>query len=111
MHWYVHVHLHVCAHTCDCVHETYMFVICVDVHVALHVKVQLYHLAYRVKINCRSQKKKKKKSKRKIAFAGYKLCSPFAHSRLHPLFSSVLYNLMLPGLFEEFLLQVPSSTL
>ena len=59
MHWYEHVHLHVCAHPCDCAHETYMFVICMDFHVALNIKVLVYHLAHRVKINCQPQGKKK----------------------------------------------------
>lgn len=70
--------------------------------------VHVYHLPPRLKVKCPPQRKK---LRWKIAPAGYKLCAPLIPSHLHPLFFSALYNLMLPGLFEEFLLQVPSSSL
>lgn len=73
------------------------------------LEVQVHHLPYRVKINCPPRRKNNWKCE--IVLAEYKLCAPLARSRVHPLFFSALYNLVLPGLFKEFLLLVPSSGL
>lgn len=73
------------------------------------LQVQVHNLPRRVKINCPPQRKND--WKRDIVLAEYKPSAPLTCSRVHPLLFSALYNLVLPGLLEEFSLLVPSSGL
>lgn len=100
--------------TCVC---SSLWVSACTMHVCCNMN---FHMILNVRFTCTTYlpgwklcvpPKTKKISKWKTALVGCKACAPFGYSRLHSLFFSTSYNLILPGQFEEFLLQVLSSSL